>query len=211
MGKLQDKQALSDAVVAARELAEHGLYRQPGFLSASLVERLRAEVMEGFELGEFRAARVGSGDEQKLAPAVRRDWIQWLDPDTLTTAQSLVAEVLEELRSAINEATFLGLFEWEGHLALYPPGSFYKRHVDVFRTHRERKVTFIFYLNPNWTPGDGGELRIYAGPETATDFVDVAPSSGTLVLFFSEECHHEVLESKTDRATLTGWFRVRPA
>lgn len=100
------------------------------------------------------------------------------------------------------------LFEWEGHLAIYPAGSFYKRHVDVFTTNTERKVTFILYLNPDWVLGDGGELRIYESAESSAHF-DVEPRGGTLVTFFSEEVHHEVLESYADRVTLTGWFRVR--
>lgn len=194
---------------AARTLAEKGFYHHDAFLPIQLVEDLRAELMTSFERGAFRPARVGSGDKTQLAPTVRRDWIQWLDPHALSFAQSEVANHLEGLRAAINRETFMGLFEWEGHLALYPPGSFYKRHVDVFQTHRERQVTFIFYLNPTWKPGDGGELRVWADGETSTDYFDVAPTAGTLVLFFSEECHHEVLESKTDRATFTGWFRVR--
>jgi SM-20-related protein len=194
---------------AAGELATRGFYTTDGYLAPELVGRLRAEALESFAGGEFRAARVGAGAERVLAPSVRRDWIQWLDPAALTPAQSEVADALEKLRVAINRTTFMGLFEWEAHLALYPPGSFYKRHVDVFRAHRERKVTFIFYLNPAWKPGDGGELRVYADATTATDYFDVEPRAGTLVLFFSEECHHEVLPSHCDRATLTGWFRVR--
>lgn len=194
---------------AARQLAENGFFSQPGFLAPSVVAQLRHEVLEGFEEGTLQAARVGAGSERVLAPAIRRDWIHWLDPNELTAAQRLVANELEQLRVAINQQTFMGLFEWEGHLALYHRGAFYKRHVDVFRTNQERKVTFIYYLNPDWVEGDGGELRVYANEQSVDEYFDVQPRGGTLVLFFSERVPHEVLESRADRATLTGWFRVR--
>jgi SM-20-related protein len=194
---------------AASQLADTGFFYQHNFFAPETGEAMRAEAVARFEEGDFQAARVGAGNDRVLAPSVRRDWIHWLDPTSLTTAQQAVAVELEGLRLAINSTTFLGLFEWEGHLAIYPPGAFYTRHVDVFRTNRERKVTFIFYLNPAWQPGDGGELRVYADETTSTDYFDVEPRSGTLILFFSEDCHHEVLLSNCDRAAFSGWFRVR--
>lgn len=192
----------------AETLANTGFVASERLLDENLVRGLRAEAMEIYEAGEFAAARVGMGERRMLAPAVRRDWIRWLDPTELTPAQEEFSAFLDVLRVEINQQTFLGLFEWEGHLAIYPAGSFYKRHVDVFVTNRERRVTFILYLNPDWRPGDGGELRVYESAESNVYF-DVEPRGGTLVTFLSEEVHHEVLESHADRVTLTGWFRTR--
>ncbi len=197
-----------DAIAA--DIADGNVSVKSDFIEEGLVRTLRNEALALWSDGEFDAARVGIGDSKHLAPTVRRDWIHWLDDASLTDTQLAVAARLETLRSAINLHTFMGLFEWEGHLALYPPGSFYKRHVDVFRNNRERQVTFILYLNPDWTEGDGGELRVYETGDDISSYEDVEPRGGTLVTFLSEEVHHEVLTSQTDRLTWTGWYRTRP-
>jgi len=198
-----------DLDLIATDIAAGHVNVQEGFIDQELVHSLRAEALQLWSEGAFDAARVGIGDAMHLAPTVRRDWTHWLDLTELTSAQRDVAERLEALRVAINQQTFMGLFEWEGHFALYPPGSFYKRHVDVFRNHRSRLVTFILYLNPGWKMGDGGELRVYENGADASQFQDIAPLGGTLVTFLSEQVHHEVLTSQTDRLTWTGWYRIR--
>lgn len=38
-------------------------------------------------------------------------------------------------------------------------GDFYLKHLDSFRGNENRKLTTVFYLNENWTPADGGELK----------------------------------------------------
>ena len=195
--------------VIAADIAAGNVSVHENFIAPDLVASLRNQALELWSEGAFDAARVGIGDTKHLAPSVRRDWIHWLDSGELTAEQHEVAQRLEALRVAINQQTFMGLFEWEGHLALYPPGSFYKRHVDVFRNHRSRQVTYILYLNPNWQVGDGGELRVYESGDDITHFDDVQPRGGTLVTFLSESVYHEVLTSKTDRLTWTGWYRLR--
>ena len=37
------------------------------------------------------------------------------------------------MKQRLNRALFLGLFEFEGHFALYPEGAFYRTHYDSFR------------------------------------------------------------------------------
>ena len=69
------------------------------------------------------------------------------------------------------------------------------------------------YLNPNWAPGDGGELTLYHSDqnhhgEQSQSMLTVTPSMGTLVAFLSEEFPHEVLPAKRDRYAIAGWFRV---
>jgi SM-20-related protein len=94
-------------------------------------------------------------------------------------------------------------------MALYPPGSFYRKHLDQFRGATHRKVSAILYLNPDWSPADGGELRLYLAPSGEGDHLDIAPLGGTLVTFLSDRFHHEVLPTRRERRSLTGWFRVR--
>ena len=118
-------------------------------------------------------------------------------------------------------------------------GSKYPRHVDNVHgiqvgSNDLRKLTAILYLNPSWTCGDGGELRIYLDPnnkesddgnnrnrekEVFEPFVDLSPVGGRLVLFYSDEVPHEVLENAPratvendnfDRYALTIWIPVSP-
>ena len=88
------------------------------------------------------------------------------------------------------------------HFALYPPGAFYKRHLDAFKERNARKISLILYLNQDWQVTDGGQLRMYL-PEQR---LDISPLGGRLVCFRSELIEHEVLPAKRDRLSITGWL-----
>lgn len=113
----------------------------------------------------------------------------------------------ELLRRAINREFYLGLDYYEMQLAHYPNGSSgYKKHLDAFRgsNQRNRRLTAIYYLNPRWTPGDGGELEIYLeGTELCLE-----PLNDRLIVFFAEDLEHAVLPTTTDRLALTAWFHA---
>lgn len=195
----------------ADALAEHGWCAMPGFVSPLLTGQLATEAMRGWRSGCFRPAGVGRGDDLQLRPEVRNDQVQWLDPADCSGAQRIYLDQLERLRLAINRTLYLGLFEFEGHLAVYPPGSYYRRHLDQFRGIGQRSVTAILYLNHNWREDDGGQLRIYTDPEHPNDCAEVLPVAGTLVTFLSARFPHEVLPAHRDRLSLTGWFSSRGA
>jgi SM-20-related protein len=118
-------------------------------------------------------------------------------------------QALEALRLALNNTLWLGLFSFDAHYALYPPGAFYRRHRDQFRgsaaSSDVRVISCAIYLNENWTLADGGALRIYDGQRAR----EVPPAAGTLVCFLSERFEHEVLPATRERLALTGWFRRR--
>ncbi len=85
-------------------------------------------------------------------------------------------------------------------------GDFYLKHLDSFRGNENRKLTTVFYLNENWTPADGGELKIY---DLQDNWIEtLAPVAGRLVVFLSERFPHEVLEAHADRVSIAGWFRT---
>ncbi len=68
---------------------------------------------------------------------------------------------MDSLREAMNRGLFLGLEDFESRFALYPPGAFYLRHVDRFRDDDRRMVSAVLYLNDEWLPEYGGQLRMY--------------------------------------------------
>jgi SM-20-related protein len=205
--KVPGRQAMTQKI--AGDLVAQGFSVCENFAEPSLVEQLVLETRRRWNDGLFDYARVGQGEEKQRCPSVRSDRIHWLEPHDLEDGQTRYLDALEGLRLAINQATMMGIFEWEGHLAIYPSGTFYRRHLDVFRNARERKISTILYLNQGWTPPDGGELRVYLDGASLDSFVDVAPKAGTLVTFLSEQFYHEVLPAHRERMSITGWFRVR--
>lgn len=145
----------------------------------------------------------------ELRPDIRTDRVSWLDPDALTAAQRRYWEQLEQLRLAVNRQMFLGLFELEGHFAIYPPGTYYRKHLDQFRGIAGRQLSCILYLNEAWDETDGGQLRIYTDPDDPEAFEEVLPRGGQLVTFLSARFLHEVLPARRERLSLTGWLRTR--
>jgi SM-20-related protein len=193
----------------ALRLAEAGWCVTPDFLAPQPVEQLREEAGRIWDSGGFRHAGVGRGAGLQLRPEVRTDRVCWIDPQAASLAQRLYLQALEHLRQAINRTLFIGLFDFEGHLAIYPPGSYYRKHLDQFRDIGARTVTCVLYLNRDWTDADGGQLRIYTDPQAPSHHEDILPLGGQLVTFLSARFLHEVLPSRRHRASLTGWFRRR--
>lgn len=163
-------------------------------------------------LTQYRPASIGRDQSAQRAAQVRSDKIVWVgeQPD------AAVAEYLrfmEQIRHAVNERCFLGLFDFECHFARFDAGDFYTTHLDAFADKHNpkgnRKLSSVLYLNENWQAEFGGELVLYK-PGTEQEITRVMPELGTLVLFFSEEFPHEVLAANCERFSLTGWFRTRP-
>lgn len=182
----------------------------PGFLGNNASRRLSEECRAACDNGAFQQARVGRGTTLEIREDIRRDHILWLQPGEGSMEQEAYLALLETLRLALNQRFFLGLFEFEGHFAIYPKGAFYKAHLDRHAGTNDRIITVILYLNEDWQPGDGGELKLWTevgakdGP-----FELIEPRMGTLVCFPSGDYWHEVLPANKSRMSITGWFRQR--
>ncbi|MDH0304586.1 MULTISPECIES: 2OG-Fe(II) oxygenase [unclassified Pseudomonas] len=187
------------------DLATRGWSQQNLFLPDALVRELALECRRRYAEGDLNPAGVGRGAAQEVREAIRGDQIQWLDPGESEVCDRYLG-AMDGLRQAINQGLFLGLEDFECHFALYPPGAFYKRHLDRFRDDDRRMVSAVFYLNDAWQPEDGGQLRMFlkGGVEH-----DVQPVAGSLVVFLSGDVPHEVLPAGRERLSLTGWFRRR--
>jgi SM-20-related protein len=142
-------------------------------------------------------------------PAARGDEIGWLDEAGAAAEPDVVPllRLLDDLASALREDARLALGRREVQVARYPGGGArYERHRDAFRdaVGPARRVTALLYLNPDWAPGHGGELRLHVpgGP------VDVAPRLDRLVVFLSERVEHEVLPTRTPRLAVTAWYHA---
>lgn len=98
-------------------------------------------------------------------------------------------------------------------------GGFYNRHIDhdnINSVEFRREVSLLLYLTDEtetpWDPNkDGGVLRCFPRKSALlSQSIDVAPNSGTLVLFSSRELEHEVLPTYRTRWALVGWFMAKP-
>lgn len=191
------------------ELANFGWSVCDDFLETDQIRQLADEARAQWQEGGFRQARVGTGSAQQVRTEIRSDFVHWLDESELTAAQRIYWDALERLRREINQTLFLGLFEFEGHLTVYPGGAFYRKHLDQFKYARQRVVTCILYLNQNWRDSDRGQLRLYLEQDRDDLYRDILPQGGRLVIFISEQFYHEVLPAQRERMSLTGWFRTR--
>lgn len=193
------------------QVAEQGYAVAPDFLEATIASALLAEIRERRERGELREASVGRGEGRQVHTGIRSDHIFWIDPAEATEAERAYLDVMESLRLELNRAFYLGLFDFEAHLACYPPGAGYRAHLDCHRDSDARQVSAILYLNHDWRVEDGGLLRLYTDREAGVKgpSIDVLPEFGTLAIFLSADYWHEVLPAHRERYSVTGWFRKR--
>ena len=178
----------------------------PDFLPEPMIAALAAEARRREARGEFHPARVGRGAHRSERADIRGDRTLWLDETAPAPAEQPLWRALERLRLALNETTLLGLFAFEGHYALYPPGAFYRRHRDRFRDDDARTLSCVLYLNDAWTAADGGALRLY---DPGNGSREVLPVGGTLVCFLADRYEHEVLPATRERLAIAGWFSRR--
>ncbi|MFK7772205.1 MAG: 2OG-Fe(II) oxygenase [Saprospiraceae bacterium] len=75
--------------------------------------------------------------------------------------------------------------------------------MDRFKNDNSRKYSVVTYLNQNRQVDDGGALVIY----TDEGAVTILPEWGRTVIFKSDLLEHEVMVSKKDRLSITGWLK----
>ena len=177
------------------------------FLSAEEAGGLAQTLYARQQRGEFKAAGVGN-QQVSVQTGIRGDQIHWLDEADATPEEALFLAKMQQLIDYLNRTCYLGLRDGEFHYALYPTGTFYKRHLDRFRSDSRRKMSVICYLNDNWGAADGGQLVLYLPQSDGSEqSLSVLPEGGRLICFESDRLEHEVLAATRDRLSLTGWLR----
>lgn len=194
------------ADLIAQTIAAQGWCVMPDFVDTALLHALAAESELLWQARNFREARIGTGRTLAQDAEIRGDFILWLDNAALTPAQQGYTAQLDALRQTLNRQIFLGAFDTELHLARYPAGARYHKHLDRHAGSQARLLSCILYLNQDWVEEDGGQLRLYLEP---TRTLDVLPRGGTLVTFLSGDYYHEVLPARRARLSITGWMRAR--
>jgi SM-20-related protein len=193
----------------ASQLSDTGIALMPRYLPEVQWRAFARETRGLHAHRAFRAAGIGRGPSFRIAPEVRSDRVHWIDPLRPTRHQAAWFARMDALRSELNQRLYLGLSGFEAHLAHYGPGERYRTHLDRFADASHRRVSVLLYLNEDWGPGDGGQLRLYLEGADRAPWRDVAPAGGTLVAFLSDTTPHEVLPAARERWSVAGWFTAR--
>ena len=155
---------------------------------------------------KLKKAGIGTQQDFQVKAEIRGDFIYWLD-EVRDRALDSFFQLKDELMQNIKRFCYLSLSGSEFHIAKYPVGSFYHRHLDQFQERTNRQITVLIYLNGSWKKGDGGELVIYRENQEKI----VEPIAKRLLLFKSDTIEHEVLKTNVPRYSLTGWLLHQPA
>lgn len=171
---------------------------------------LRQSLIEKYQEDAFKKAAIGNRVNEIIVKSIRGDVILWIDESHANTAEALFFAKINHLISYLNSTCFLGIFHKEFHYALYSEGTYYKRHLDTFHNDDRRKLSFVCYLNEaGWLPENGGELVLYLDESGKELEKIVYPFPGRVVIFESQVIEHEVRPVKTERLSITGWFKTR--
>lgn len=187
------------------ELALNDFVVVDNFLDQKRFDTIRSYFLN--HLDNFSKAGIGALADNVIRNDVRGDYIYWLDRKRDLELDT-IWDLIEETIFVYNRYCFLGLSGYEFHLAHYPKGGHYDKHVDQFNNRSNRMISVVIYLNKGWQKGDGGELEIFK-KDGSTLLVE--PIEARCVMFKSADVPHAVLPSYKPRYSLTGWLLQQPS
>lgn len=180
------------------------------FFNPNEVEILRHSLLEKYEADNFKKAAIGNKLNETIERSVRGDVILWIDERQANSAEQLFFEKINTLVNYLNKTCFLGILQKEFHYAIYPLGTFYKRHIDTFQNDDRRKLSLVCYLNEDgWLVANGGALCLYLKENNLEIEKNIYPLPGRVVIFESQVIEHEVKIVHTQRLSITGWLKTR--
>lgn len=180
------------------------------FFTPEEVALLRKSLLKKFEENNFRKSAIGNLANEQIVDAVRGDFILWLDEENADEAERMYFNRINDFVQYLNRTCFLGIQDKEFHYALYPEGTFYKRHLDTFQNDSRRKLSMVCYLNEeHWQMDFGGELTIYQNEDNGEAEINIVPEQGRMVIFESQVLEHEVKPVRKPRLSITGWLKTR--
>ena len=177
------------------------------FFTPEEVSTLRESLLIKYEEDSFKKSAIGNYTNQEIDKTIRGVFISWIDEKNDEPTEQLFFSKVNSLVSYLNKTCFLGILTKEFHYAVYPTGTFYKRHLDTFQNDDRRKLSMVFYLNEDgWLPEFGGELTLYLDEGDKT----ILPLPGRVVIFESQVIEHEVKRvMANERLSITGWLKTR--
>lgn len=147
---------------------------------------------------EYRQAHLTHGERES---AIRGDSIRWIDESCPVGSAYLGA--IDELGRYFNATMYTGIRSSEAHYACYPSGFGYKWHSDNPKGRDERVISAVFYLNDNWTAGNGGAITVV---DKTGETIQLLPQLNRLVVFDSNLLHQVEITNRT-RFSIATWLR----
>ncbi|MCB0760545.1 MAG: 2OG-Fe(II) oxygenase [Flavobacteriales bacterium] len=200
---MQVQHSLERWLLWVEELAENDYVIIDDFLDEELFRKIMAHCSR--HLPDFTQAGIGSLGDFTIQEGIRGDRTYWLERSRDIDLRAFW-DLVDEAIHIMNRYCYLSISDSEFHLAHYPKGSFYDRHLDQFAGRNNRMISMVIYLNELWQPGDGGELEIFRDD----DSVIVEPLAKRCALFKSADVPHQVLMAHKNRFSLTGWLLYQP-
>lgn len=188
------------------QLAENDYVVVDDFISDQMFKEIMDFFHEMESADKLKKAGIGAQQDFQVKAEIRGDFIYWLEENRDVPLKSFF-QLKDELMQNLKRFCYLSLSGSEFHIAKYPAGSYYHRHLDQFHERTNRQITVLIYLNQGWKKGDGGELVIYKDDQE----IVIEPIAKRLLLFKSDVIEHEVLTTNVPRYSLTGWLLHQPA
>ncbi|OBX24275.1 MULTISPECIES: 2OG-Fe(II) oxygenase [Bizionia] len=200
---LQYERIIDDILTQKYSLVEN-------FFTDLEVLELRKSLLDKHEADVFKKAAIGNRVNEVIEKSIRGDVILWIDENRADPLEAAFFSKINNLIEYLNKTCFLGILHKEFHYALYPEGTYYRRHLDTFQNDDRRKLSFVCYLNEDgWLPENGGELVLYLNENGKETEKVIYPFPGRVVIFESQILEHEVKPVKTERLSITGWLKTR--
>ena len=193
-----------------KDIAEKQYTIIENFFEDREVALLRKSLLEKYEDEAFKKAAIGNRLNETIVKSIRGDMILWMDEVKADLQEKHFFNKINDLVMYLNRTCFLGILHKEFHYALYPKGTYYKKHIDTFQNDDRRKLSFVCYLNEDgWLPKNGGELVLYLNRNIGENERVIYPFPGRVVIFESQVIEHEVRPVHTERLSITGWLKTR--
>ncbi|WP_027418729.1 2OG-Fe(II) oxygenase [Crocinitomix catalasitica] len=183
-------------------IAEEDFVVIDNFIDDDMFQEISTFFEEKLVANDLEKAGIGAMGLHVVEKKIRGDYVYWLEENELSAYFSMIQEMMDQIR----RLCFVSLSDFECHLAHYPAGTFYKKHVDQFKERNNRIISFVLYLNEDWKKGDGGELIIHKEKGK----IVVEPIKNRLILFKSADVLHEVAMTNEKRLSITGWMLNNP-
>lgn len=185
-------------------LCAQGYHLIENFLDTTSFQQLQLLAQDKCQQGLFKAAKIGINNQLQRNETIRGDAICWIDEEEVQPALQTYLTKIKQLAQCFNQSLFLGLNELETHFAIYQPGSFYKKHIDQFATAKDRKISYVYYLNNDWSEAFGGQLKLYNQED---ELINSITPKGNRFICFNSELPHEVALTHQTRYSITGWMK----
>ena len=175
------------------------------FINTKALIGLRAKINQLNSDGEMHPAGLANTQDFHVDKLIRGDLIKWVEKDSMNEFEIGYLTKISAFITYLNKTCFTSINDFECHYANYEQKSFYKRHLDQFKSATARKYSVVLYLNDTWLSSDGGILSLYPFNKKQ---IDISPLGGRLVFFKSNLIEHEVHPSFTkNRMSITGWLK----